>query len=456
MLLLCLCVLFALPLFASRHGPTAPQKHLVLASYRLSSSQHPDLREDTDIVTIEADTLRTSDARPEALQSAIAAIEALSGERGVPTQPSGAQPSYASNNARPKWLAWSRLDAPAMELRTVGAVRVATDAIQAYAAHPPGGAAMCLVNHSDQKLTTHMRIRLPRGVYKIDRLLFTPAVIEHASEAASTQGAPILRNEARLDPLEGCDLASTGVVAKTLTLNPGEVCLVRVTDVALQSWRAWCETQSALHGLEGEASGPARRLLRMLAEVSGGLGGLTGGHKHSNTNTRLRKIHALLLGTAQAESLARNYLTRRVFSALPGQKLMSALVSLSENLAETSATLLGLSSRVDVTYTQNTDAQSAPTGEVHHAVVTIRLENTGSRSVGLVKMGLNASLLPEGARCEPADLAFFGTLHPGQTVQAEFHVEQLPATGLTEEHCVADISYFTANVPAHLRTHAWF
>ncbi len=452
------CVLGLLPLLAGCRQSLDPPVHPILAAYRGAYSHESEHETDPVAIRIETDVSKPAEARPEAFRAAAAAIDSLVGAGPEGEEPPGVSPPAAETGVKQKWLSWSGLDAQALETQLIGAESLPSDAFLAYAAHPAGAAAVCLINHSDRKVTTCVRIRLPRGVYKIERLRFSPSasIAEHSPETVPARYAPIAPSNIRLDPLEGCDLAAAGSVSKTLTLDPGEACVYRYRDVALHSWQAWCEVQEALHGLQGEAPGPVRRLRRMLSEVSGGLGGLTGGKRHSDTNVRLGRIHHLLLGTAQAESLARNYQTRHVFNIASGQNLMQALVSLSSDLADTSATMLGLSPRIDVTYDRDTPASLGSGTVTSDALVTIRLENTGSRSVGLVKMGLDASTLPSGARCEPADLAFFGTLHPGQTVQAEFHVRRLPAEGLTEERCAADISYFIASVPAHLRPHAWF
>jgi hypothetical protein len=75
--------------------------------------------------------------------------------------------------------------------------------------------------------------------------------------------------------------------------------------------------------------------------------------------------------------------------------------------------------------------------------------------VDSVKLGLDASALPEGSTCTPDDPAYFGALHPGQTVRAKFMLK-LPEAAQTEPaRFVADVSYFTSGAPAHLRTRPW-
>ena len=63
--------------------------------------------------------------------------------------------------------------------------------------------------------------------------------------------------------------------------------------------------------------------------------------------------------------------------------------------------------------------------------------------------------LPHGVACEPDDPAYFGAVHPGQSVRATFHLRCPAGTPLPTDRCGGDVSYFVSGTPAHLRIRAW-
>ena len=73
----------------------------------------------------------------------------------------------------------------------------------------------------------------------------------------------------------------------------------------------------------------------------------------------------------------------------------------------------------------------------------------------MVRIGQDSSALPSNTVCEPSDTAFFGALHPGQTVRATFRLRCPAMTVLPDNCCVGAVSYFVAGSPAHLRPRPW-
>jgi hypothetical protein len=141
---------------------------------------------------------------------------------------------------------------------------------------------------------------------------------------------------------------------------------------------------------------------------------------------------------------------------------MGDLERVMDGLSEASATLLDLVPQVTVTAPEqvterrgNRRVLAAVTDDTDAQVVHIALSNAGGHSVANVKLGLDSSELPDGVVCDPADPAFFGTLRPGQTVRATFHLRCPAGTILNRRLCVADVCFHAGGGPAHLRPRPW-
>lgn len=422
-------------------------------------------RESVRLTTAALDNASGQEAAPKLVKISVDATQALApnaeelraivGQIALLTGKNGGE----DTNAEADWRLWGRLDADRAEC-----LNPAVETIAAYAVRSDAGATVCLFNRTTQKTPISLQIRLGSGVYKCERLIFTPPVPAVASSQADETPAA-----ARLERLEGRVMAKPGALVKAGSLEPGQVCLLRFSDVARSARIALNETRTQLHELAASAPGPARKLRRILNEMSPHLGGLRMNGERQGTSSRLATVHRLLLLTAQAHSLHRNYQARGAVKAEPGAAVMGALEQLTDALSETSAVLLGLLPQVAVmvkndvalTATRGTtlvadERQEKPDkGDTPSATVTISLANTGSQSVGLVKIGLDAGELPSGLTCEPSDPAIFGTLRPGQTVRATFHLRGSAMTSWAVNRCVGDVSYFAAGGSAHLRPRPW-
>jgi hypothetical protein len=415
------------------------------------------------VVGIEADATQSAPGEPTLLRST---LDAISAAAGAITGAAGAAQTAETTpvEANRDWYVWGRLASPRAAATSV------SDGIGPYAVHSPEGATVCLINRSGQKTATRLTLRLPRGVYKIERLIFTSSAGPTGADPSgrvTPAGAPSdfqpLLPSAQWKLLEGSDLSETGSVSKLYTLEAGQVCLYRYTDTARAARVAYREVQDRLHEMAASTPGPARRLRHLLEEGEPYLGGLSAGDRRQNgLQKRLGCIHRLLLVTAQVHSLHHNYQERKTVNAAPGKAVMAALDHLTEALGETSATLLGLVPEVTVTASGGSGPVSGgPAAGLQNAdnqarrTVTIALSNTGSRSVAMVKIGLDVSALPVGILSEPEDPAFFGTLSPGQTVRATFRLRGPAAEEVPNSRCVGEVSYFAATAPAHLRLHPW-
>src|SRR5262249_2124579 len=132
----------------------------------------------------------------------------------------------------------------------------------------------------------------------------------------------------RLERLESRNLTRTDVASKRLALEPGQVCLVRCTDQAQATLSARREAYDSLMQWAASYPGPARAMRRVLNEGSPYADSLYA----ASTSKRLECIHHLLLLTAQAQAMARNYEAEQVIGANAGAAIMGALERLTDAL----------------------------------------------------------------------------------------------------------------------------
>lgn len=380
----------------------------------------------------------------------------------------------------PDWLVWGRFTARRAATYLYLPTSLPASAVGVYAVRAAAGASVCVVNRAGQTARVRLRVRLPRGLYRVERLLFAPpppsAPAQTVSEtpspqaaSAATQSAESALPGARLDRLGGCDLSAQAVLTKWVLLAPGQVCLYRCTDEAQAARRALYETRARLHPLAASAPGTARRIRRILSEGEPYLSGLTVGvRRRGGLSKRLGCIHRLLLLAAQAQAIQHNDRLRGGAPAEVEGAVTEGLERLSDSLSEASAALLGLAPNVTLAPSITTPPAQTSVAEPQSAVasaqeatglqemiVTVALTNAGGQSVPMVKLGLDPAALPAGVSCRPTDPAFFGTLYPGQTVRATFHLRCPAQTPLAGSRCVGEVSYFMGGAPAHLRLRSW-
>lgn len=416
-------------------------------------------------IVIETDATQHGPDDPDALKAVQEAVlQILPGTPPMPVPSEAAAPD-------PEWMLWGRLrttPSPVSESPDSG--------VTAYAVHSAQGMTLCLVNRSTEKKSLRLQIRLPRGVYKGERLLFSPqnrvaqanpalrplqsesrlrTVSDDGQAANDAETVP----PAQLERLQGRTLHVTTLVGKPCVLLPGQVCFYRYTDVAQAARAALNETYDTLHVMALKSPNPARRLRHILEEGNGERSSLSSGNSR-DSSARLSGIHRLLLLTAQVQSMQRNYQQRGVVDSERGAAVMGALERLTDALAETSAALLELVPQI--TIREERAPVVAPTPSAADAppaarllTVTVSLTNLGRQSPGMVKLGLDTAALPHGVACQPDDPAYFGAVHPGQSVRAAFHVRCPAGMLLPTDRCGGDVSYFVSGTPAHLRIRAW-
>jgi hypothetical protein len=429
-------------------------------------------------LTVTVDTTQVMPADLSALASALAGTPLA---QTVPNpDPNKPDPNKAASDKAGQpiaqdWLLWGHLDAHRVQVVLNAPVTFVPNALGLYAAASTEGRTVCLVNRSQEKLQTRVQVRLPRGIYTIERLTLLPAdrgETALAVPAVDRNGPPAPRTADdasalgpapafRLERLQGRDLRRAAVVVKSGMVEPGQVVFYRFTDQSRAVDAAYAETYRLLAALEHSHPGPAHRLRRMLREGDSFRSGARPGG-HGGAGERLENIHRLLLVTAQAQSLHHNYQMRRTVEAEIGAALMGSLERVMDGLAEISATLLDLVPQISVepdsakSIAGKDGVVSMTVGGVARIqIVTVALANGGEHSVEMVKLGLDSSELPTTVNCDPSDPAFFGTLNPGQTVRATFRLRCPSGVAFVGRGCVADVCYRAGGGPAHLRPRPW-
>lgn len=426
-------VLFAMVWVADRmeaKSMTAHHKKVSLARYNLANQILPP-------IDIRLDAQQHAADSPDSLKRISELIEAAS----------GAKPEAVPDATSPDWLTWSRLNKSALAISTATVSTEAKPNSDIYAAASDEGGAVFFTNPSHSKRAYSVHIKLPRGVYRIERLCFSSGTSPTAapSEPTAPQAAC-----ATLRRLEGADIAESRVVTKSGEMDPTSIVIIRFTDVARIARAAFSELDDRLHEMALSTPGPAARIKKILNSGSGYSDCVQGGEPRSKSG-RLARIHHLLLLNAQARSLQHNFIARQTVNAAPGEGVMSALDTTAEELSETSAVLIGVVPQIDLSQSK---LAKVAVGDVE-TTATVSVSNTGDRTVEAVKLGMDASALPQGATCTPDDPAYFGALRPGQSVRAEFAIHVPAGLKVKSANFAADISYFTSGAPAHLKSRPW-
>jgi hypothetical protein len=323
-------------------------------------------------------------------------------------------------------------------------------ALVVSAVHGDEGAVVCIGNPTAEAFNLRVRARLPAGLYRVEAASFsraggssaqpatTPGSNAQPALAANSNGQPML-TVARTSPRA---LGGQGVVVKPWELGPGDWVAMRYADEAEAAHAARAEIWSALKTQSQGAPQFTGRIERVLGDA--GFGNL-----RSGGSERLRRIHHSLLLLAQASAMQRNALERRSVDPDAGQRALAAMDRLAHALAETSACILGLVPQIAV------DAHPQEPGAPAEGTVTVSLCNAGAASVSNVKIGMDFAAMPHGSVCDPSEVESFGSVAPGQTVRAAFHV-RLPAAAMPGNRQIeGDVSYFAQGVPAHLRPRLW-
>lgn len=346
------------------------------------------------------------------------ALSTVSGEPSDVFTACGLSPPVA--DAPPLWQEWVSLDGPRI------AAESGAKTLPVYGARLPDGAALCLVNHGEQRAAFRLRLRLPRGVHTVERLDFFP-------DAPETWP--------RVRRLESVTLSATGTTAKAGWLPPGAAAIYRFVNRSAQTGGAFRRVKERVNVFRQARPREFRRLMTPLQECEAHIGALGQGARRDQRSDLLKAIHRALLTVAVAQAHCRNFRNQGTLRLQDADSLKDALDRLEEALTEMSIGCLNL--------VPNLDIASPDPARPGVRTVTIAVTNAGRQSVAFVKLGASA---PKEAAIHPDEPALFGALRPGQTVRATFTVRLYAETAL--RGLTADIAYSAARVPARLRLKA--
>ncbi len=321
----------------------------------------------------------------------------------------------------PAWLRWGRFYA--RRLRVTTSPGLPAERVGVYASSSPSGAALFIKNGGEVPLEASVKMRLPAGVYKVERLrVSSPSALQNFIGAA---------------------LSSSSSLTKTLTLEAGETAILRVTNVAREARVGYDDALSQIKILSASYPEKSSRLRRILKEGEAYVSALSS--TRGGQERRVSAVHQLTLYVSQAHALCRNYQSRNAVKEEGGANVMGALERLADALSETSAALLQMTPQIALT-------QEKAKGIAN---VEVSLCNSGGRTAATVKLALDGNSLPQGVHMESSEPALFDAVKSGQTVRANFKLILNRAEPLQPSQCVGDISYFVGKSPAHLRPRVW-
>ncbi|MCC6728963.1 MAG: hypothetical protein IT208_06445 [Chthonomonadales bacterium] len=359
-------------------------------------------------------------APPEPPPSPFAAEVRVDATRSAP--PDGAPDVYAacglpSSEPAPTWRRWESLDGdPVAASSTSPDVRV-------FACRTPVGVSLCVTNHGAARADLRLTVRVPAGAYTVERLGFG------FGEGETTP---------RAQRLQSVIVPSGGSVRKPGWLLPGTASIYRLVNRSAQCAASLRAAKGLVRQVLVERPREGRRLRSPMRDCEAHVAALFGKAAGADRRLALKHIHRALLYLAQAESMCRNGAGLGRLAPDDARALAGKLASLGSGLAEWSAACLGIAAGVEV----------EPAGEPGSSVrrVSVWVTNGGCAALSSVKMGAAG---PRGCRVTPAEEAMFDALQPGQTARARFRV--VLEDGAADPTIGADIAYFCAGTPAHLR-----
>lgn len=319
----------------------------------------------------------------------------------------------------PPWIGWASLDGS-----RVGASSSSSRA-PAFAVRIPEGAAVAVANRHSDKIALRLAVRLPRGLYRVDRLVFGT-------------GSPAARRVERMEPVL---LDAPGAVVKPGWLSAGDAAVYRFVNLAGLAAARYREARQGVRVLQAARPSECRWILVPLRECESHVAVIARGIPRSQRYAAVKHVHRALLTASHARTLCSNFRGQGRMPHESGERLEQALDGLEESLAELSAGCLGLVPEITL----------ALADPEHPEVrrMTVSVANSGRQSLPFVRIGASA---PPGGSVRPADSATFRSLGPGQSVRATFTVRLGGAADI--RGITAVVSYLAARVPARLRLSA--
>ncbi len=329
----------------------------------------------------------------------------------------------ARDDGTPPWDDWANLDAK----------RVASESsherVRVVASRIPDGLAVGISNVADAPASLRLEVRLPRGMYTIERLVLGDA-------------GP------RVERLQSAAVDTGGSIKKPGYLGPGTCAVFRFVNHASRASNAYRRAAQQSRAYRVVSASSSARLVSALKECPWMLNRISKLLAGEGAGEALAPIHRAILGVRHAQAVCGNMAASGKAATAMRDRIAAELDELESSLGECSVAALGL---VPSAYVSENDGSTQ---------VRLSVRNSGGESVSAVKLWLTG---PRGCAVEPSLQAVFDVLRPGQTATADFTASmageprangadtgQGAPAGLKGALC-GHLSYFRGQAPAHVR-----
>lgn len=426
--------------------PAVPQPMKLIAALE-SDGNHP---------AIETNRIKLTEAPPAQIS-----IEVNSGKTA------NADPAFVSSlqnfmaptddSFSENWSKWAHLEGGACQIASNHPD--SSSYLKIYAVKYEGGVTVFLMNQGAEKSKIQVGTRLSHGIYTVEKLsLVAPgAEIKTGLAKSSSEISTVNSQLPKLSRQIGADLTSDSFAKNSLTLESGQLYILKFTDSALSARQAYNEMRDRLRQLSYVAPVAADKLNAIINGFDTTRIGL-GATGSPRAGDRVGRIHGFLLALFQVHTLHKNFLDKKAVPEAIGNRLMDSVDRLNILLSETSVNLLKLVPEIEMVpeigvanfrtaSRQNSGVASDPPVSW---VVMLKLTNLGKRTARDLKLGIKVKSLPQEVSCSPTEPDYFATLTPGQSVSATYHLISAQGASALQNRCVGEISYFSANVVAHI------
>lgn len=337
----------------------------------------------------------------------------------------------AQPNGTISWETWARLSDRAVEVQTNSPND--PDTLLVYAVGSPSNTTLCVWNRSEDRLQTNIRIAVPRGIYRMERVGFLTEKTETTVQKENLQGR---------------FLPKSGDIRLPYTLLPGQLTIIRCSETTLPARQSLEEAQMLGRRAAAVSPGVGYWMLELLYECRNNAAGINW-NKDLTPAARVAGIHRLMIALSHAQMLNRNFLEDGRVRKKEGEQLLASTNLFEQRLADVTASLLGLVPEVRV---DEGDSMVLPVEDgVRRANLTLSLTNTGSKTIELVKLGIDTQTLPSGMKAQPAEAEMFYRVRPGHKVSTTYRLVSNNDAPISLGAVAADFSCFINNFPVRIR-----
>jgi len=341
------------------------------------------------------------------------------------------------------WFQWGRFGNRISPVSLKLDSTVPAEGLRAYAPRSLEGTTLLIVNRTEHTAKITFRYRAKVGFYRIEHLAFTPPNPDTKEKDSPPQIS--------LLSLAGVELMQTGVFQRTLTLEPGQISLIRFTELSATTNRAYQTALRLIGQLVSQNAGAANSLRAILREGEPYLVGIQAGGSPSQRSKRYKCLQRLLLSYNQAQSRVRNYLQQNRVQQSIGKQIHEALQQFENGLGDIGGLSAGLIAYLRVI--PEKDDPAMPNMRAYTAIVT--LAHGGTSGVHSIALDLDRKNLPTGVLCVPGEPENFTLLSPSQTIRTTFHLRVQKGQSFLPRQCVGDISFRYFDIPLHLFPQTW-